>query len=158
MKMIQISIPGQRDLMIENVVFDFNGTLATDGILDQAVKDRLLQLKGSVNVFILTSDTYGTVADEFNGFCAQVKVLKGDNVSAEKRKFVYRYGAENTICIGNGNNDIGMFQICALSILIIGDEGCSVKALMVADIAVKSIVDALDMLINPQRIMATLRG
>ncbi|MFZ5976018.1 MAG: hypothetical protein ACOYU3_11630 [Bacillota bacterium] len=98
------------------------------------------------------------MADEFNGSYAQVKVLKGDNVSAEKRKFVYRYGAEKTVCIGNGSNDIGMFQICALSILIIGDEGCSVKALMVADIAVKSIVDALDMLNHPQRITATLRG
>lgn len=50
-----------------------------------------------------------------------------------------------------------MFEICALSILIVGDEGYSAKALLKADIVVKSSEDALMLLLNPKRITATLR-
>lgn len=156
--MLRIPIPGKEELSIENAVFDFNGTLATDGKLPQTIKDMLISAAKNVNVFVLTSDTYGTAAHECEGLCAQVKVLEGDNVSLAKRKFVYRQGADRTVCIGNGANDVGMFRICALSILIIGQEGCSVQALAAADIAVTSIADALSMLLNPQRITATLRG
>jgi len=116
----RIPIPGKEELIIENAVFDFNGTLATDGKLPQAIKDMLISAAKNVNVFVLTSDPYGTAAHECEGLCAQVKVLEGDNVSLAKRKFVYRQGADRTVCIGNGTNDVGMFRICALSILVIG--------------------------------------
>jgi len=37
------------------------------------------------------------------------------------------------------------------------EEGCSVEALCSADILVKSILDGLDLLLNPLRLKATLR-
>ena len=37
--MIEIHIPGREPLFIENVVMDYNGTLAVDGILPESVKE-----------------------------------------------------------------------------------------------------------------------
>ena len=75
----------------------------------------------------------------------------------EKKEFVQKLGWESTVCIGNGVNDAGMFEVSALSIIIMGEEGCAVKALTKADIVVKNSEDALNLLLNPKRITATLR-
>jgi len=83
--------------------------------------------------------------------------LSDKNGSLEKRKFIQELGVESTICIGNGTNDTGMFEACALAVIIMGKEGCSTKALAKADIAVKSSEDALELLLNPKTITATLR-
>lgn len=82
---------------------------------------------------------------------------KHKNGSGQKIDFVSRIGAENCICVGNGSNDSLMFKECKLSIAVMGQEGLSTLALKNADILVKDIFDALDMLSNPKRIVATLR-
>ena len=133
--MLKITIPGQNELSVKNAVFDFNGTLATDGKLKSSVREMLVEIEKFLDIYILSSDTYGSVQNEF------VRLL----------------GADDTICIGNGKNDIGMFEICALSILVVGEEGCSVKTLLKSDIVVKNSEDALMLLMNPKRITATLR-
>ncbi|MHC6180104.1 HAD family hydrolase [Clostridium sp. JNZ X4-2] len=155
--MLRITIPGQNEFSVKNVVFDFNGTLATDGKLKSPVKKILVEIERFLDIYILSSDTYGSVQNECKDIGAKVQVLKGSSGSVKKKEFVQLLGAEDTICIGNGKNDIGMFEICALSILIIGEEGCSAKALLKADIIVKSSEDALMLLLNPKRITATLR-
>ncbi len=83
--------------------------------------------------------------------------IKHKNGSEQKRDFVSKIGAENCICVGNGSNDALMFKECNLSIAIIGQEGLSTQAFQNADILVKDICDALNMLSNPKRIVATLR-
>jgi len=50
-----------------------------------------------------------------------------------------------------------MLANAALSILVLEREGCSVKALNESDILVRGIHDALDLLLNPVRLKATLR-
>lgn len=64
---------------------------------------------------------------------------------------------EKTVAMGNGNNDQLILKEAALGIAILGDEGISVTALKQADIMVKNISDALDLLLKPKRLMATLR-
>lgn len=86
-----------------------------------------------------------------------VKTFDGSNGAEHKEQFVNQLGAEKTVCIGNGQNDLLMFQVAAISVVIIGAEGCSPQALMSADIAVTKIEDALNLLLNPQRMVATLR-
>jgi soluble P-type ATPase len=54
-------------------------------------------------------------------------------------------------------NDSLMMKKAALGIIVIGEEGASVKAINNADIVVKDIHDALDLLLNKIRIKATLR-
>ena len=83
--------------------------------------------------------------------------IKHKNGSEQKRDFVKKIVAQNCICIGNGSNNVLMFKECNLSIAVIGKEGLSTQALKNADILVKDICDALDMLSNTKRIIATLR-
>jgi soluble P-type ATPase len=64
---------------------------------------------------------------------------------------------EKTVAMGNGNNDQLILKEAALGIVILGDEGISVTALKQADIMVKNISDALDLLLKPKRLTATLR-
>lgn len=156
--MFRLDIPGKPLLELEHVVFDFNGTLATAGVLDETVKHLIEKVKAFLEVHIITSDTYGSARNQCHELKVHVETLSGDNCGESKATFVKQLGATKTICIGNGQNDVQMFQTAACSIVIIGSEGCSVKALMSADIAVTNIEDALNMLLNPKTIVATLRN
>jgi len=50
-----------------------------------------------------------------------------------------------------------MLQAAGLSIAILGPEGLAFDALKNADVVVASILDALDLLLRPDRLRATLR-
>lgn len=156
--MLNITIPGVGELGVKQVVFDFNGTLATDGKLQPSLVPLLCQLKEKVKVYVLSADTYGSVREECAILGLEVHVLSSKNGAAEKRAFTRQRGAKATVCVGNGVNDAGMFEICALSLLVMGAEGCAVKAFAKADIIVKNSEDALNLLLHPQRIAATLRA
>ena len=43
--MLKIEIPGQEDLTVKNIVFDFNGTLATDGKLKNSHSTVIFKIK-----------------------------------------------------------------------------------------------------------------
>ena len=132
-------------------------TLATDGKLDGCVKEKFALLKTRVQIYILTSDTYGTVGEQCEALGVHFKILPGDRAGAAKESFVRQIGAEHTACIGNGSNDAAMLSACALSVLVMGKEGCCRRALSKADILVKDTGDAIDLLLKPERIKATLR-
>lgn len=100
--MLKIIIPGQNDLSIENIVFDLNGTLATDGKLKPALKEMMAKIKSFSDIYILSSDTYGYVQNECNGIGIKVHVPSGKNGGMEKKEFVQELGPESAICIGNG--------------------------------------------------------
>jgi len=157
--MIQITLPGRNiNLHLNNLLLDLNGTLTIDGVLPEGVKERITLLKEKLNLYLLTADTYGVgrqVADELG-----IELLKvsGENGGVDKRDFLNTLEQEKTAAIGNGYNDRLMLEEAVLSIVIMGSEGCSVQALKNADIAVNNIVDALDLLIKPLRIVATLRA
>jgi len=66
-------------------------------------------------------------------------------------------GKEKCVAIGNGANDVLMLKQSAIGICVIGKEGASSEAVQHSDIVVYDINDALDLLLNPKRIIATLR-
>ena len=156
--MIRINIPGHESLAIEYVVFDYNGTLAVDGILIDGIAKRLMLLsKTGVKIFVLTANTFGTVEVQCDSLPLEITVFSKDNISEEKKRFVEELGPASTIAIGNGRNDLAMFQKSILSIAVIGKEGCCTQSVMVADIVVNGPIDAIDLLLNNNRIVATLR-
>jgi phosphoserine phosphatase len=69
----------------------------------------------------------------------------------------HKMGAENVVAIGNGVNDSLMLKKAALGIVVIGGEGAAQKTIKEADIVVKDIHDALGLLLNRLRLIATLR-
>ena len=62
------------------------------------------------------------------------------------------------LCIGNGFNDIQMLDAAALCVAVLEREGLRPALLPHADVLVSSVLDALDLLILPNRLRATLRG
>ncbi len=50
-----------------------------------------------------------------------------------------------------------MLEASRLGIIVLGKEGCALKSMIEADVQVGSILDGLDLLLNPQRLKATLQ-
>ncbi len=61
------------------------------------------------------------------------------------------------MAIGNGRNDRLMLAAAALGIVIIGEEGAAVQTVLASRVACHDILSALDLLRQPQRLVATLR-
>lgn len=156
--MIKIDIPGDKSFEINNVVFDYNGTIAEDGVLIPKVKELILELVDKdIDVYIVTADTHDSVREQCKDLPVHIETFKKENAQEDKKRIVQSLGGEHTVTIGNGRNDAEMFKSSILSIVIIGKEGCCAKTLVEADIVVTNILDAVELILNPDRIKATLR-
>lgn len=153
--MIEVVIPGRSPLKIEHVVLDVNGTIALDGLLLPGVKDRLDRLQEVCRIHLLTADTHGKQA-EIDALLG-IKATIIEHGAAEKAAHVLALGGESVAAIGNGANDVAMFNAAGLRIAVLGGEGMAAALLASADILVKDINDGLDLLLNRNRLMATLR-
>lgn len=156
--MLIYEIPGRDNIEVKNIVFDYNGTIAVDGKLINGVEELINKLSEKVNIYILTADTYGTVEKECLKINANVLTFPKVNTGESKKNVVVELGGSNTICIGNGYNDIPMFKEAILSIAIIEGEGMSGKLLGYADIVSRSIIEALEIVLSKDMIKATLRN
>jgi soluble P-type ATPase len=156
--MIEIDIPGYKNLKLTHLVLDFNGTLACDGTLLPGVADRLNALSEKLTVVILTADTFGKAAGELSGIPCSLTILPLAAQDAGKRAVVERIGSDSTVCIGNGRNDNLMLKTAGLGIAVILEEGASGVTIAEADVVCTSIHSALDLLTNPLRLVATLRS
>jgi len=155
--MIEIALPG-RNIKIFYLMLDVNGTLTVDGQLIPGVMERIEQLKEHLEIYLLTADTFGRgaqVADELGTIFERVSALED---GLDKKAFLLNLGGEKVAAIGNGYNDIYMLEEAALGIAVIGREGCSTEAIKRSDIVVNNINDALELLLNTKRIVATLRA
>ncbi len=156
--MISIEIPGQTELLLKYAVFDMNGTLTTDGIIAEETKKKLQILADKLKIIILTADTFGKAKTVFKDSSTELHILDNSIPGAEaKLNFIEKLGVEHCVAVGNGSNDFLMLKHSALGIAVTGEEGLSVKAVCNADIVVKRIDDAIDLLLNTKRIKATLR-
>lgn len=142
---------------IKNIVCDYNGTIAKDGIVLEQIQEFFGQLSKSYKIFVITADTFGSVQAQIEGFGVEIKILSSNDHTKEKSDFIQELGEKNVVAIGNGNNDALMLKKAAIGIAILGDEGCSKEALMSADIICKSIIEAFELILQPKRFIATLR-
>ena len=69
-----------------------------------------------------------------------------------------RLGGDNAVAVGNGRNDRLMLQEAALGIAVLQAEGAAVEALLAADLVAPDILAALDLLLVPGALTATLRS
>ncbi len=155
---MKFGIPGFGNIDIEYIVFDFNGTLAVDGLLLSGVKERLTALSNELEIYVLTADTFGKAKSQLEGIPCRLTVLPEENQDTGKLEFVKRLGCESSACVGNGRNDRLMLKESALGIAVILDEGIAPETLIAANVVFKDIVSALDMFKNPLRLTATLRS
>ena len=156
--MIAVHIPGNGEtLEIRHLVLDFNGTLAVDGVMLPGVRELLLALAGLLQVHIVTAGTFGGVEEQVRGIPCVLKVLDGADQAGQKGRYVDELGAGQTACVGNGRNDRIMLEKAKLGILVIQQEGAAAESLLAADVVCTDILAALQLLLHPLRLTATLR-
>lgn len=155
--MITISIPDAQTWHLKHLVLDMNGTLALDGRVLPGVKERLDALKTLLDIHLITADTHGGGREAAALLGIQFHRMEPGPGGPQKLALVQALGTDEVVAVGNGMNDAAMLQAAALGIAVQGGEGVAVQALLAADIYVPDIREALDLLLHPDRIRATLR-
>ncbi|HZD58874.1 MAG TPA: HAD hydrolase family protein [Anaerolineae bacterium] len=156
-KAVNIDIPGRGAYQLSNLILDMNGTIAVDGIIPDKILDRMRVLSESLHVYIITADTHGRLDSQRDKIPATIEKVFPPGEGLQKADFLERIGASSSVAIGNGSNDAEMLKKAKLGIAVIGREGCARDALNAADIVVNNPGDALDLLINTKRLIASLR-
>ena len=155
--MLEIAIPGAETLRLDYLVADFNGTLAADGALLPGVVDAIWRLAELLDLHVVTADTHHHARNALTGLPCELVVLPDGTQDVAKWQYVQALGAPRCVCIGNGCNDRLMLAAAGLGIAVIQSEGAAIKALLAADVAATDINAAFGLLLNPQRLVATLR-
>ncbi len=155
--MITILIPTFHVLSLHHLVLDLNGTLALDGVLLPGVQERIHALKPLLDIHLITADTHGGGQEAAQILGVRFHQMQPSPGGPQKKALVQSLGGSEVVAIGNGVNDALMLKEAGLGIAVNGKEGAAVAAILAADIYIPNILDALDLLLHPDRIKATLR-
>ncbi len=160
--MKEIAIPNYGSICIKNVLFDMNGTIQFDGKISTEIKDKVKKLKEKYEVSLISADTRGNlkeIAKELGVSYIKIKSneLNSFSEAEAKNNELIKLGKENTVAIGNGNNDALMLKNALLGLIIIGSEGAAVNSILNADIVLPDPISAIDFLLDEKKIIATLR-
>lgn len=154
---VLIEVPGGSACSLEHLLLDVNGTLARDGQVLDGVAPRVGRLAESLAVWLVTADTFGTVGELQRQLGIPDARLVHAATGADKVALLARLDPRRCAAIGNGANDADLLRDAALGVAVLGPEGACPGTIAAADIVCGSILDALDLLIHPRRVTATLR-
>src|SRR2546428_6498668 len=152
---MQVAIPGFGTLRLQHLVLDYNGTLALDGRPWPGVKPGLKRLARSVRIHVVTADTFGKARTGLRGVDCKLEILAGGGEDRAKAAYVRRLGPGRVVGIGNGRNDRLMLRVAAVGIAVVQAECASTEAVAAADLVARSVIDALDLLLQPRRLVAS---
>jgi len=157
---IAIDIPGFGNRHIRIAVSDYTGTHSFGGAIEPIVKSGLRRLLTLVDLYIVTADSFGTAETELAGIAIPYK-LRTATHDIEKADYVSQFDLQHVAAFGNGNNDRLMLKAVknggGLAIAVDNGEGCALDAMRNADLFVVGAANALDLLLDPVRLKATLR-
>jgi P-type E1-E2 ATPase len=151
---IAVDLPGRGQVVLTTLALDFTGTLAKDGALLPGVAEAFVALAARLRIVVLTADTFGTAAKALEGLPVEVRIVA---TGAEKAEYLRSLKLQDVVAVGNGRNDVEMLRAAGLAIAVVGPEGAAGALLRVADVVVRDVHDALDLLVYPLRLKATLR-
>ncbi len=155
---LELDIPGLGQRRWRHLLLDMNGTVALDGLLLPGVAERLEALRPSLSITLLTADTHGTGRALAEALGIGYERIARGGESAAKARAVEERGGEDVIAVGNGRNDAAMLRAASLGIAVLGPEGTAAEAIQAADVVARDILEALDLLRHPLRLLATLRA
>lgn len=151
-----ITVPGWGSAELKNLVLDLNGTLTESGDFIPGVMNYLQKMRAEgFRIYVLSGDTREVLKrglEEPDGVEAVIT-----RTASEKKDFVESIGSDHTVCVGNGNIDVEMFKAARLSICTIQAEGATMEAMVAADIVVTHIKQAFEILLDPAKLIGTLR-
>jgi soluble P-type ATPase len=158
---ITINIPGFGKVQINSILSDYTGTLACGGKLVLGVKERLIRLAERVDIHVVTADSFGTAEEELKGLPLVCRRLKGEKEDVQKQRYAVELNPCYVASFGNGNNDRLHLKVVkeagGLAIAVENGEGCALDAILNANVFVVGAVNALDLLLEPTKLLATLR-
>jgi soluble P-type ATPase len=158
---IAIDIPGFGKLQINAILSDYTGTLSFAGKLSPGVRDRLVRLAQLVDIHVLTADSFGTAEEELQGLPLVCRKLAGPGEDAQKQRYAMELNPRCLASFGNGNNDRLHMKLVkeagGLAVAVDNGEGCAHEAIRNANVIVHDATNALDLLLEPTRLRATLR-
>ena len=117
--------------------------------------DRLKALGAHLSLHVLTAGTHGNIAELERVLGFPLHMIR---IGEEKVHYVEQLGPASVIAFGNGMNDVGMLRLAAIGVAVLAGEGVAIGALQAADVLALGPVDAIDLVLNPKRLVATLRG
>jgi len=153
---MKYQIPGQGELEIKTIILDLNGTLSVGGKIVDGTQERTKKLKElGFKLVLFTGNTRGD-ADEI------AKELDIEWMQAsgaeQKKELAQNLDPETCASIGNGLIDLQLMQTVKLGIVTLQAEGVHTKTLLACDLMVPTINDALDLFIDQDRLIASLRS
>ncbi len=154
---MKIAVPNYKVLEIDKIVFDINGTLASDGELIEGVEEGINRLAEEFDVYIVTADTFGTASEIIKKIDVELVLDEEDEGAAFKGDYVDSLGSSSVVAVGNGNNDIEMIKKAELGIAVLGPEGASAETMQNADLVIRDINDLFEILTTPNKLRASLR-
>jgi P-type E1-E2 ATPase len=156
--MLRADIPGFGALELTHLVLDLNGTLTVDGALVPGVAERLEALRRHLAVHLVSADTRGNAARLAAGLGVALEPLPATGQAEAKAELIRTLGPAGCVAVGNGRIDVPMLTLARLGIAVVLAEGAAGAALLAADVVCTDIRDALDLLLLPGRLVATLRS
>ncbi|MES2437129.1 MAG: hypothetical protein V4519_03875 [Patescibacteria group bacterium] len=149
------NVPGIGEMELKTLILDLNGTLTVKGIIPEGVKVRLTTLKSQgYRILFFTGNTRNN-ADEIATSLGIEWILAESGVA--KRDEALKIDPKTCVSIGNGQIDLELMKVVKLRIVTLQSEGVHVQTLLNSDIVIPSITDALDLLIDPATLIATMR-
>lgn len=149
------TVPGVGNVELHTIILDLNGTLTVGGNIVEGVSERLKRLRElGYKVIFFTGNTRGN-ADQLAQELGIEWVLAEDGEA--KKQAALKLQPHRCVSIGNGLIDLELMKIVGLRIVTLQAEGVHVQTLLNSDVVIPTITDALDLLIDPQRLIATLR-
>ena len=114
-----------------------------------------------MNVHVVTADSFGTAEEELKGLPVVCRRLKEGREDIQKQRYAIRLDPRHVASFGNGNNDRlhlkAVKEAGGLAFAIDNGEGCGLEAILNANLFVTGAAQALDLLLEPIRLRATLR-
>ena len=151
-------IPNFGKCEIHNILLDLNGTLTQFGNYPTGLKYLIQEMKKFFEIYVISANTRGTldqIAEELG--IKAIHIPKSKSEKESKLTTLRVLNPEQTIAIGNGNNDIAIITQSKIGIAVLGNEGASIQSLISSDLVVPSISDAFKILIDEKALIATLR-
>ena len=160
-KGIDFKIPGFGDRHIQALLADYDGTLSNHNQVPDEIKARLIRLSEIIDIHILTGDRNVKAADCLGNLPVNIHILSEKDQDVQKRDYLIDFKTMNVVVLGNGNNDRLLLQAVktggGLCIAVQNGEGCAVDALINSHLLAANPAEAMDLLLNPDTLAATLR-
>jgi soluble P-type ATPase len=140
---------------LEHLIIEIGSIVDGNGDLIDGAATQVGLLQDFLNIHLAV----GGIFDALPGFVSELGCVKVQwmQTGADKVSLVRSLHADSCAAIGGVANDAQMLRDAALSFAVAGSREASLETIATADIICLSITDALDLLLDPDTLIAVMR-